>query len=194
MFHEVTANTGEVEMPVNVIIWSSQTIHWCATGGCVVVVGGGGGGGGSGGGSGGEVTVLQLGEIMLPQDDTGEGSGEGKGETLHTIFSQVSLSELCRTMGDDTKLSGCKGTRRESDGLLLVGCVAAPIIRYLQLVSRCRRRFRAWRNMEPQSGHTPGWSDAPRTFPPPVPEPANSSSGDAASRHKHKSHHLAAGS
>ena len=87
--------------------------------------------------------MLQLGKIMLLQDDTGEGSGEGKGETLHTICSHVSLPELCRTMGDDTKLRGCKGTRCESDGLLLVGCVATPIIRYLQLVSRCRRRFRA---------------------------------------------------
>lgn len=57
-------------------------------------------GAGSGGCSG--VIMLQLGEIMLLQDDTGDGSGEGKGETLHTICSQVSFPELCRTTGDDT--------------------------------------------------------------------------------------------
>ena len=116
-----------------------STIHWCVNEDCG---GGGGSGSGNGGGSCGEV-MLQLGEIMLPQDDTCEGSGEGKGETLHTICSQVSFPELCTTTGDDTKPNGCKGTGRELDGLVLVGCVAPPIIRYLQLVSRCRRRLRA---------------------------------------------------
>jgi hypothetical protein len=65
MFHEVTANTVEVEKPVIAITVSSQTIHWCSTGGCDGGYGGGGGGCGGGGGSGGgEVIVLQLGEIM----------------------------------------------------------------------------------------------------------------------------------
>lgn len=88
--------------------------------------------------------MLKLCEIILLQDDTGEGNGEGKGETLHTICSQVTFSpELCEATGDNAELWGCNGTSRESDGLVLLGCVAAPIIRYLQLVSRCRRRLRA---------------------------------------------------
>lgn len=73
--------------------WPTQEIHSFATGADS--------GGSTGSGCSG-VIMLQLGVTMLLQDDTGDGSGEGKGETLHTICSQVSFPELWRTTGDDT--------------------------------------------------------------------------------------------
>lgn len=45
-----------------------------------------------------------------------------------------------------------------------VVCNCSPVSRYLQLVRRWRRRFRACRSIAPQRGQVPGWSEALRVF------------------------------
>ena len=104
-----------------------------------------------GGGGVDEVITSQV-EGTLLHTLTGEGSGdangEGKGDTLQTICSQVSFPGLCNINGV-VKLRCCNGRTCGCEELpACTGnvdkcCEAVPIMRYLQLVSRCLLKLRA---------------------------------------------------
>lgn len=103
--------------------------------------------------------ILLCGETTL--DPCGEGEGRGLG--LQTMRSQLLLPPLSLVYCMELPVyPGISTSGLISMVSALLGGAGWLLKRYLQEDKRCLRKFRACRSVAPQSGQTPGQSEAPR--------------------------------